>query len=146
MNKVPRITVSFSLPDSDKWILEGVDRLARMKYGRRGRSKMIVLALQMYLKKQSDGNPQRIFQSNHHTLTDVEREKAGIRFLKAKCRLSLRKISAVTEWSYSGVQRLCLDILVKSVRYRGSFPMNRYRQKWNLFMSGVPADEAFTAR
>lgn len=96
MNKGSRITVSFSLPESDKWVLDGIDRLARMKYGHRGRSKIIVQALQTYLNKQSNGDPQRIFLSDHNPVTDVERQKAGIRFLKAKCRLSLRTISAAS--------------------------------------------------
>jgi hypothetical protein len=81
---------------SDSWILEGIDRLAMMKYGRRGRSKMIFRVLQMYLNTQGNDNHQRTFQSDHPPVTDVEREKAGIRFLKAKCKLSLRQISGIT--------------------------------------------------
>lgn len=143
MKREPRFIVSFSVPPRDAWIIERTEQLARVEYGSRGRSKMIIKALLTYLNKHSEGNPQSSLKSNHYRIRDIEREQAGIRFLKAKSKLSLRKISTVTGWSYGKVQRLCKDINAGSIRFGRRFPIDLFQQRWKLFLAGTSPEEAF---
>ena len=139
--KKGRIVVSFSLPVEDAWLLECFDRLARMEYGGKGRSRLLRRAMVEYLERHASRNLQATLLEDP-VRAERARLEAGIRFLKARCRLSIRQIARITGWSRSRVQRITKGIKAKPVR-TGHFDVNSWRRRWMLFKRGVKAEEAF---
>jgi len=139
-----RILVSFSLSREDEWILKSINRLALMEYGRKGRSKIIKKALIEYLERHKPGNPQTTLTDPIPTDQEQARLEAGVRYLKAKCRLSIRQIARITGWGRGRIQRIVKGIDVKPYRVKKEkFDVNAWRQRWIFFRRGAPLEEAF---
>jgi len=136
-------------------MLESFDRLARMEYGRRGRSKLIRTAILEYLDRHGQGNPQRPLNSspsaeraemkqlNSHGR--IDRIEQGLKYLKKHSRLSIRQIAQVTYLNRSKIARIVKGIHVKPVLTK-NFDAQPWRKRWDLFLSGVPAHQAFQWR
>lgn len=144
-----RISVSISIPSTFESLLKTFDRLARMEYGRKGRSRLMIRAMDEYVQRHYPGNPQGVLADEPETEIDgslFTREKAGVVFLKVKCRLSIRQIAKVTYLSRSAIYRILKEEGVKSkpaYQKKNTFEVNLWRERWMLFKRGMGPEEAF---
>ncbi len=140
----PRITVSFSLPAQDRWVLEAIDGLARMERMRGGRSQLIKKALLEYLNRHGEGNPQMALTALAAPSQSIGLVEAGVISLRRKCRLGYGRISQITDLSFRRVRQICRECPpCKAERRRGSFPLTKYQKAWRKLLAGVKFDEAF---
>jgi len=138
----PRTIISISVPGKYKPVLEAFDRLVRLERCKYGRSELTIRAWQEYLERHSLGNPQTVLEDR--AASEETRLQAGVRYLKVKCKLSIRQIAQITGRGRGTVQRVVKGVDVKPVLVRkGNFDLNVWRQRWILFKQGVPAEEAF---
>lgn len=144
MKHEPRITVSFSLPAQDRWILEAIDGLAKMERMRGGRSQLIKKALLEYLNRHGGGNPQMALTALAAPSSSMGLVEAGIINLRRKCHLGYERISQTTGLSFRRVRQICRECpSCKADRRRGNFPLTKYQEAWRKFLTGMKFDEAF---